>query len=553
MEPRLFIAFLLATVALLDWANAGEKNEAAVLTATKLEAYVKRFNAADEEIYPQAITNREAFAFLKSNVPLFSCPDKTIERTYYYRWWTYRKHIKQTPDGYIVTEFLPNVPWAAKYNAITCPGTHHFREGRWLHDPKYLRDYATFWVNHSGIHPSKRWKQLRAVLGHGFPLSDALLQFHYVHPSERLITELLPDLTANFEELKEQRKTETGLYWSNDGGWQGDGMEVAIGGPGVRPTFNSYCYAQASALTRFYAMQGDMDRSRSYSEEAEFIASQMMDLLWDADARFFKVMRKEDIPSRKLANARELLGYVPWYYSIPSKGKGYEEAWKQLMDPKGFFAPFGPTTVEQRHQTFRVSYKGHECQWNGPSWPYATSQTLTALANVLHDYPQSYISRVDYFKTLQIYAKSHSFRQIPPGAPESEIVIREEQPWIDENLNPFTGDWLARTRMEVQGFKHQFKERGKAYNHSTFCDLIITGLVGLRPRADNIVEVNPLLPENTWDYFCLDNVLYHGRILTIIWDKTGNRYKKGQGLTLLADGKKIAGSVSLSKITGKLK
>ena len=50
----------------------------------------------------------------------------------------------------------------------------------------------------------------------------------------------------------------------------------------------------------------------------------------------------------------------------------------------------------------------------------------------------------------------------------------------------------------------------------------------------------------------LDNVLYHGRILTIIWDKTGEKYKRGQGLTVFADGKKIAQSATLSRVSGKL-
>ena len=63
------------------------------------------------------------------------------------------------------------------------------------------------------------------------------------------------------------------------------------------------------------------------------------------------------------------------------------------------------------------------------------------------------------------------------------------------------------------------QERSRYYNHSTFNDLMITGLIGLRPRMDNTVEVNPLIPEGKWDYFCLDNVLYHGRNLTILWDK----------------------------------
>ena len=64
-----------------------------------------------------------------------------------------------------------------------------------------------------------------------------------------------------------------------------------------------------------------------------------------------------------------------------------------------------------------------------------------------------------------------------------------------------------------------------------------SGLAGLRPRADEVIEVKPLVPDGTWDYFCLDNVLYHGRTLTILYDKSGNRYKKGKGLRVLANGK----------------
>jgi hypothetical protein len=133
-------------------------------------------------------------------------------------------------------------------------------------------------------------------------------------------------------------------------------------------------------------------------------------------------------------------------------------------------------------------------------------------------------------------------------------------PWIDENLNPFNGDWISRTRLhgwaqsdpdleKRKGGKH----RGKDYNHSSFNDLIITGLVGLRPRADDTVEVHPLLPANTWDYFCLDHVPYHGKNLTIIWDKTGKKYGRGAGLTVLANGKKIAHSASLSRVTGSFR
>ena len=532
---------ILTIVVLLQSFVKAQDKGAEILTTEQLRTYVERFNANDEELYKQEFPNAKSFGFLANNIPLFECPDKNIERTYYFRWWTFRKNVKNTPEGYIITEFLPNVSWSARYNAITCPGTHHFREGRWMKNPLYLNDYANFWVYHSGVHPNPKWNDFKAVLGHGFPLSDAVLQFHKVHPSEELIAKILPELTANYKELKRLRKTETGLYWSNAGGWRGDGMEVAIGGNGIRPTINSYIYAQAKALSEMYYAMGDDARGKEYEKEAKEIANLIVKLLWDEKANFFKVMRKKDIPTRKLAEVRELFGYLPWYYDIPPKNKGYEKAWGQLMDKDGFYAPYGLTTAEQRHPEFKIAYQGHECQWNGPSWPYATAQTLTALANVIQDYPQEVVSRYDYLNLFTIYTKSQTRQK------ENGTIV----PWIDENLNPYTGDWLSRTMLLKDST--EFYERGKDYNHSTYVDLLITGLIGLKPRLDDTIEINPLLPEDAWEYFCLDKVYYRNHYLTIIWDKTGGKYNLGKGLIVLCDGKEIVRSETLSKTIGKLK
>jgi len=209
------------------------------------------------------------------------------------------------------------------------------------------------------------------------------------------------------------------------------------------------------------------------------------------------------------------------------------------MDPKGFYAPFGPTTVEQRHRDFRIAYEGDDCQWNGPSWPFATTITLKALANVLQRYHQSAITMEDYFKTFLIYTKSHRLKL------EDGRVI----PWIDEDLDPVTGEWIARA-MKVK--KGAFYGRGDHYNHSSYADLVITGLVGLRPRADGVIEINPLVPQREWDWFCLDRVPYHGRVLTILWDRNGDRFRKGKGLALFADGVEIARAADLTRLEGRL-
>ena len=174
-----------------------------------------------------------------------------------------------------------------------------------------------------------------------------------------------------------------------------------------------------------------------------------------------------------------------------------------------------------------------------PSWPYSTAVTLVGLANLLNGPEQSVVSRSDYFTVLRNYAVSHRLKRA-----EGRAV-----PWIDENLNPLTGDWIARTLLVQRGRK--IPERGKDYNHSTFCDLVISGLVGLRPRSDETIELNPLAPES-WDYFCLDQVRYHERWLTILWDKTGTRYGRGKGLRVFADGKEIAVAASLQRVTAAL-
>lgn len=127
-------------------------------------------------------------------------------------------------------------------------------------------------------------------------------------------------------------------------------------------------------------------------------------------------------------------------------------------------------------------------------------------------------------------------------------------PWIDENINPYTGDWISRTILKQWGngtwsFKKGGKERGKDYNHSTFVDLVISGLIGIIPRSKDFIEINPLIPDGEFAYFCLDNVKYHNRIITIIWDVDGSRYSKGKGFKVYIDRVLVKKSLILERFT----
>ena len=233
-------------------------------------------------------------------------------------------------------EFLPNVGWAGKYNSINCAAGHHIYEGRWLHDPKYLDDYSP-----SG---SARAATSAAIqfLGRGFDLA-ALLRDR----RQAAALGLLPDLIANYAEWERSHRDANGLYWQID---DRDGMEVSIGGSGYRATINSYQYGDALAIARIAELAGKADVAREYREKAAAIKRLVQEKLWDADATVLQGAARA-AKDKQLASVRELHGFTPWYFNLPDPQ--FAAAWKQAMDPQGFFAPFGPTTAEQRLRNSR--------------------------------------------------------------------------------------------------------------------------------------------------------------------------------------------------------
>ena len=54
--------------------------------------------------------------------------------------------------------------------------------------------------------------------------------------------------------------------------------------------------------------------------------------------------------------------------------------------------------------------------------------------------------------------------------------------------------------------------------------------------------------DGSWTYFALDGLPYHGHILTILYDQTGERYHRGSGLILLVDGRRAAARRDLGEL-----
>lgn len=484
-----------------------------VLAYTDYAHYVDYFNTMEDENRVQAIPNAEASAWLQENIPLFECPQKNFEEIYYYRWWSLRKHIKNTPVGYGMTEFLVPRSYADQYNLISCALGHHIYESRWLHNREYLDQIIHTWYRGNNGKPMDKMRNFSSWN------IDALWNRYLVDGDREFLSDLKTDLETEYQHWEASHRLPGGLYGQGD---VQDGMEESISGGRrkryARPTINSYMYGNAKALSAINKLTGDQEKAAFYALKADTLKQLIQERLWNVPHCFFETLRTDS-----LAGVREAIGYLPWYFNLPDAGR-YDEAWKQIEDKQGFSAPYGLTTAERRHPEFRTRGVG-KCEWDGAIWPFATSQTLTAMAHFINNYPQMVLSDTAYFQQMELYVESQYHRG---------------KPYIGEYLDEMTGYWLKGDQ-----------ERARYYNHSTFIDLVITGLVGLRPRMDHTLEVNPLIPEDQWSWFCLDNVLYHGHYITILWDKEGTRYYRGKGLRVYVDGVEVGHSETLSRLICK--
>ncbi|MDE6985501.1 MAG: six-hairpin glycosidase, partial [Bacteroides acidifaciens] len=388
---------------------------------------------------------------------------------------------------------------------------HHIYESRWLRDPRYLDQIIHTWYRGNDGGPMKKMNKFSSWN------ADAVLARYMVDGDKDFMLDMKKDLETEYQRWERTNRLKNGLYWQGD---VQDGMEESISGGRrkkyARPTINSYMYGNAKALSLMGILSGDEGMAMRYGMKADTLKTLVDTELWNTRHQFFETMRTDSS-----ANVREAIGYIPWYFNLPDTAKMYEVAWKEIMDEKGFSAPYGLTTAERRHPEFRTRGVG-KCEWDGAIWPFASAQTLTAMANFMNNYPQTVLSDSVYFRQMELYVESQYHRG---------------RPYIGEYLDEVTGYWLKGDQ-----------ERSRYYNHSTFNDLMITGLIGLRPRLDNTIEVNPLIPADKWDWFCLDNVLYHGHNLTILWDKNGDRYHCGKGLRIFVDGKEVGHADTLTKV-----
>lgn len=473
--------------------------------------------------------------WFRDRIPLFEVSDESIQDVYYYRWNMFRTHQRNIGDyGFISTEFIDNVGWQTQpWASNNCAAVFHLKEGRWCRDPRYRRDYANFMY-------SKDSNPRQYTEG----LADGVWASYLVDGDLEPAIALLQAMQDNWEGWVDTRYDESkGLFWieplqdateytiaSIDASGAVDGFG---GGAAFRPTFNSYQVANARAIAKIAGLAGgNQEVVDLYNTRAKDLKDTLQQDLWNSTFEHFVdryYVDNDFVNYWEFIRGRELAGIVPWTHEVPDDTEEFAAAWKHVLDSERLAGPFGLRTVEPTYEHYmRVwRYEGDqtECHWNGPSWPYQTTQVLTALANVLDNYPITAraISVGDYNRLLKQYAETH-YNKAHNGVLD-----------LEENYDPDTGEPIVGL-----GRSHH-------YFHSGFVDVVLSGLVGIRPREDAVLEVNPLVDESQISSFRAENIFYHGRNVSIQWDADGSKYGE-PGLRVEVDGQVAESADGLQRL-----
>lgn len=347
-------------------------------------------------------------------------------------------------------------------------------------------------------------------------------------------------------------------------------------------------YGEARALGLIAAALGNGSRASYFEAEADRWQKVLTSKLWSPELRFFVNEaqeppallcghRQRDCPrGRRITTGclgcdrkrtcpppagwpvgkrvpvRELMGLSsPWYFGAvpddPVSTSRYAVAFEQLDDPQGFGAKWGPTTTERRSSCFNFTSR-EQCNWNGAVWPFEVAKVGTALINLLQAYPaQQTVDRRSFDGLLRQYARAHT-RSTADGLPP---------PHVDEDLHPDDGYWITRRKLHgvrvwkgVGGVgrphgKDPLANRGDHYFHSTFNDLVLSGLVGLRPQP-TFLEVHPLTLVSS---FAVTRLRLRNVDVSVVWDADGSRYAYGAGLFVWFDGVMV-GSAQPQRLWG---
>ncbi len=477
-----------------------------------------------------------------SNVPAFTCSDKDFEKMYYYRWYVVKKTAINT------RKFIPTHPYPAPVmyegvagrwftKVIGLPLPLQIVEARWLNDKSIATGQARTAITKPDFFDYLNWTPW------------AIWQLHLVAPNKQLIKDALPAM-ENFtrsEEAKDEDRDALPTVW---GTWI-TGMEyqpsffyftkprwdhrLAVEfvtddhltkDPAIYKKYlplervdeATYYYLNNLAVAKGAALLGDSKLERASNERAASVRRSVMEKMWDRQAEFFYDIHPTT--HEKALEAKTIDGFFPFLFGEMAD-RSEASVFKHLFNPKEFWSAWPVPTVAMdspaydSHGLWKIGpgasaenpYR-YVTSWNGPSWLFSNSLVAEGLGNAA--------------RMSEDAALVSEFNQLMKKYTEIMFLGgNKDLPCTVEHYDSMTGKNI---RLLAD------------YFHSFYNDLLIRFMIGIVPREDDLIEIDPLARE--WKNFAIRDVSYRNHKITVEY---------GRRFTVIIDGKRVLDSPVLKR------
>ncbi len=225
-------------------------------------------------------------------------------------------------------------------------------------------------------------------------------------------------------------------------------------------------------------------------------------------------------------------GQVFKHHLVPS---GDEVQWKDQQN----FVPFIEGVVPTDDPSYREALRYYADAAEYPIMPfYTANQRDKGFATAVGIPGSNNFSNINSTLQAQLYASALRNYPSPYVTPGMYGSLLEWLTWVQyvggdnrlPNNNEFFFGWNPQTQtFGRSGIDHNILG---AYNF-----MIIDDIAGVRPRLDDTVELWPI--DVGWDHFAVNNLSYHGRDMTVVWNESGHYPGVPNGYSLYVDGNRV--------------
>ena len=482
------------------------------------------------------------------DIPYIDVPSPAVEKAIVYRWWGERYNTLDTNSSGYVYQYPTTIEGVNLYqNSVVLTQPMHLQDTKWIRTPYLAYGQIlnmgelsgssafldspghTSWNNHYSQYTGTAGLEAYKVHGGGAEIAERFAHYfkndgigqleHYDGNGDNLIA-----YDTNYMPGNDSDAITFGFPKAN---------ATAPGARTIERPESAYVWGDFNAAKELYEIAGaDASVVTEMGDKADDIRDAILDRLWSEDTKMFLAGTTHGAVSAASSNGKANPLPVEARDLIPAKESNLYDVYAENL------IPF--EDADQYVDGFRFLNYGD----NFPIFPFYTANQYDRAAYAIGG--SNNFSNINF--TVQFRGVRSALRHYDPDhkyvTPEYAARLLDWMAWSTypnadlrvPNQAEYYSNWNPTTKTYNRNNPNHIMLGNMNY-------IYVEDMGGIQPRSDDKVELWPI--DLGYDHFMVNNLRYHGKDVTIVWDEDGSHYGLGAGYSLFIDGERKAATDAL--------